>query len=170
MFFGGLLQCCQVQKKTWQHWFIVTRCIGTSILLHFFCFESRNFCLELLNEYVLYIFTRVWVLCTPNTGQNMLFQLFCAKKLKKGAKSKEFVENFTLKIFFSGNKILNQCSKLVNLATNFLLFSAFSLKKCCKSIFHQCLECAASKSWSKYTTNMDARLAKLWQSILVFHF
>ena len=32
---------------------------------------------------MLYISTSVWVLHTPNTGQNMLFHCFCAKRLKK---------------------------------------------------------------------------------------
>ena len=32
---------------------------------------------------LLYILTSIWVLHTPNAGQNILFQYFFAKKLKK---------------------------------------------------------------------------------------
>ena len=37
---------------------------------------------------LLYISTSVWVLCTPNAGQNSHFQRFCGKKLKKERCSK----------------------------------------------------------------------------------
>ena len=38
---------------------------------------------------LLYILTKVWVLHTTNAGPNMLFHVFCAKKLNKERKSKK---------------------------------------------------------------------------------
>ena len=50
---------------------------------------------------MLYILTSIWVVLTPNAGPSMLFNIFCAKKLKKGRKSKKFAGKFIKKVFFS---------------------------------------------------------------------
>ena len=42
---------------------------------------------------LLYISTRIWVLHTPNTGRNMLFQLVLWKKAKKARKKRERIEH-----------------------------------------------------------------------------
>ena len=49
---------------------------------------------------VLYILTCIWVQHTPNAGQNMLFQSFLWKKLKKERKSKKFDSKFIKKLIF----------------------------------------------------------------------
>ena len=49
---------------------------------------------------MLYILTSIWWLHTPNTGQNLLFQCFQAKILKKEKKSKKFGAKFSRKSFF----------------------------------------------------------------------
>ena len=46
-----------------------------------------------LDPVMLFILTGVWVLRTPNAGQNILFCLFCAVKLKKEEKAIKLVQN-----------------------------------------------------------------------------
>ena len=50
---------------------------------------------------ILNISTRVWVLHTPNAGQNMLFQCFLWKKLKKEETARNLTQNWAKKLFFS---------------------------------------------------------------------
>ena len=57
-----------------------------------------SLCLNSLGMQLLYISTSSWVLRTPISDQNMLFQSFCAKKLKKGRKSKKFAAKFGKKV------------------------------------------------------------------------
>ena len=52
----------------------------------------------------MYILTSLWVLHTPNTGQNMLFQHLSCKKAEKGIKSKKIRAKFIKIPFFSFNK------------------------------------------------------------------
>ena len=68
-----------------------------------------------------------------------------------------------MKTCFSGNKTMNQ-QLVASPKTHFLPYLAsffhycvpfyvFHAKKCEKTCFHQCLECAATKHQSKYTTH-----------------
>ena len=49
---------------------------------------------------MLHIFTSIWVLRTPYAGQNMLFHRFCAKKLEKEGKAKNFGQVLAKNVFF----------------------------------------------------------------------
>ena len=69
-----------------------------------------------LNSHLLYILTKVWLLQIPKAGQNLLFQSFVCKKLKKYKKPCLIFFHFVLfknmflpmKTSFSGNKTLDQ--------------------------------------------------------------
>ena len=50
---------------------------------------------------VLYILTSLWVLRTPNTGRNMLFQHFSAKKAKKEEHWGKYSKNGALSVLQS---------------------------------------------------------------------
>ena len=89
-----------------------------------------------LSTNLLYILTSNWVLGTPKRWSKYDFYIFCAKKLKKNAKSKEFAAKLSKttgfislhqntgqgwkNLFFSGNKTFNQDFG-ANLKTLFLL-------------------------------------------------
>ena len=46
-------------------------------------------------QWMLFLLTTLWVLRTPNTGQNMIINVFWAKRLKKERKSKKFDAKFS---------------------------------------------------------------------------
>ena len=85
---------------------------------------------------VMYISTSVWVLCTPNTGQNMLFQWSLCRKAKNWSKiwqkSAYWVCIQTLAEGFISKKNLNGCNVkkhfLPKFAKIFFLFQLFMLK------------------------------------------
>ena len=45
--------------------------------------------IEIRKQCLMYILTSVWVLCTPNTGQNILFQCLLCKKAEKKKKKQD---------------------------------------------------------------------------------
>ena len=49
---------------------------------------------------MLYILTRVWVLCIQNPDQNLLFKHFQAKNLKKKGKVRKLMQNRAINMFF----------------------------------------------------------------------
>ena len=83
----------------------------------------------------MYILSSIWVLRTPNTGQNLNLNAFCAKKLKK---ARSLHQNAGLVFYNTRLEFWYKIEKnivLLNFATNFLLFSVFSFllqkkKKC----------------------------------------
>ena len=124
----------------------------------------------LRTAHLLYIFTSVWVLHTPNAGQKMLFQwffdqtrcpvhcllvkiilfsiaasfsiFFCHKWKKKKAE----------KIFCFKNRVLVDIYQIffLNFSILYQIFCFFH-KNFEKAYFDQCLVCTAPKFWSKYT-------------------
>ena len=65
------------------------------------------FSVQQVNEgHVLYILTSVWVLCTPNTGKNLLFMFFAQKTLKKEEEATKLGQNLAKKVFLGFNLTL----------------------------------------------------------------
>ena len=54
-----------------------------------------------LDPQLLYILTSIRVLCTPKVGQNMLFYVFYAEKLKKEKKQEVCCKNYPTHVFLS---------------------------------------------------------------------
>ena len=100
---------------------------------------------------LLNILTSIWVLRTPNAGQNMLFHIFSMKNIKQQKKAKnqekacfwsffqKLVEDYLyLKTCFSLNQYLDASPKntfLPYFVSFFFYFLSFSFEICKKSIF-----------------------------------
>ena len=90
----------------------------------------------LYHSEVLYILTSVWVLLTPNTGRNLLFQHLLCKKLKKEEKAR-----FGSSFFTCFHLILPVSKK-----------NEKKIEKWQKAYFDQQTLCAAPICWVKNTT------------------
>ena len=63
------------------------------------CLNTGNFIVKIVFLFVVYLDSD-WVLCTPNTGQSMLFHHFSCKKAEKGRGASQLRQNLVKKCFF----------------------------------------------------------------------